>query len=273
MSSKPSWSRHAYSTENALQSYDFYIPTSKSQDRGQVWVIYIHGGYFRDPDVLADSFHATVAELESPAHANAVQQVAGYATINYRLSKHSDRTQPPETSPHDLRDAHWPQHLDDVMSALQHLQHEYKFGSDYLLVGHSVGAQMALLAALQAKNHNIQAPKVVLGLSGIYDFPLIHKDLPTYKEMTFTAMEQGEEGAASPALRSAKEYEEAGVQKMVLGHSKDDGLVPWNQFEVMLTVIPVRTEGMELFGGHNDIWKDGKESARAVLKALEDFPS
>jgi acetyl esterase/lipase len=260
----------AYAGDNYLQTYNVYNGC-EGKNGTNTWVVYIHGGYFRDPLVLADSFHATV----NGSLANSPD--ISFATIDYRLSAHSAHPQAADTPAFDLRNARWPQHLDDVFVALKQLQTKYKFGSNYILVGHSVGAQMALLAALKATERDFAAPKLVLGLSGIYDFPMIHEAHPEYKPITFNAIEEGEEIAASPARYSVQDYKDAGVLQVILGHSKDDGLVPWNQVDRMEAVLSQDDAGyvqtLELFGAHNDIWRDGRESARALEAALEIFNS
>jgi acetyl esterase/lipase len=268
------WQRHIrYGKDNVLQDYDVFLPAKQGHpQRSSPWIIYIHGGFFRDPLVLADSFHATVDLIQASEHG---KHIAGYATLNYRLSKHVNHAQPPDTPEYDLRNASWPQHLDDVLSGIKQLQSTYKFGSDYILAGHSVGAQLALLVALKAQEHGFPAPAFVLGLSGIYDFPLIHKDFPAYKALTFNAMKEGEEVAASPVNYKVEDYKRAGVQHVMLGHSKDDGLVPWNQVDAMVEVLEKSAKGkdfvsvVELHGAHNDIWRDGKESSRAIIAALQ----
>lgn len=269
------WSTNIkYGNDNFLQDYDVFIP-SKSADSNKPapWVVYIHGGFFRDPNVLADTFHATVDVIESSGEGSQ-PHVAGYATINYRLSKHTNFPQPSDTPAYELRNAVWPEHLDDVLNGIKQLQTTYGFGSNYVLAGHSVGAQLALLVAVKAEEHGIAVPAVVLGLSGIYDFPLIHRDHPEYKALTFNAMKEGEEVAASP-ITWAEKYELLGIKHVMLGHSKDDGLVPWNQVDVMVEALEKASKGkdyvsvVELHGAHNDIWRDGKESARAILAALE----
>lgn len=258
-----------YAHDNFLQTYDVFPTTNNGP-----WVVLIHGGFFRDPRVLAKSLHATVEQLQTNYNSLS-SRVAGYATLNYRLSKHPEYPQDSETTDFQLRNASWPQHLDDVMQGLSQLQNTYGFGTNYILAGHSVGAQLALLTALKASKHGIVAPKVIVGKSGVYDFPLLHQVYPDYKALTFNAMREGEELDTSPALYAAEEYEKAGVQKVVLAHSRDDGLVGWDQVERMQEVLRESQAGkgyvtvVELYGAHNNIWEDGKESARAISVALE----
>lgn len=154
------------------------------------------------------------------------------------------------------------------------MQTEYSFGPNYVLVGHSVGATLAFLTAIKGiKSHGIVPPKAFLGLSGIYDFPLIHMSHPEYEALTFNAMARGEEGIASPALAEAQAYKAAGVSRILLAHSKDDELVPWSQLDRMKNVLELGGEGyvqmFEIFGKHDDPWADGRDVARAVIATIE----
>jgi acetyl esterase/lipase len=269
-----------YASENYLQTYDVFPtnPSDTPSSNSKYWLIYIHGGFFRDPLVDAASYHATVSHLHSAYKQQHLSNIAGYASINYRLSTHPDHPQASETPAFSRRQAAWPDHLNDVLTALAALQARYGFGSRYVLAGHSVGAQLALLASLRGaaqEEVKLQPPTLVLGMSGIYDFPLIHEDHPEYKALTFGAMREGEEVLASPARYEVSEYARAGVKGVVLAHSRDDGLVTWNQVERMAAVLGVKGSGggefvrvLELQGEHNDIWRDGRESSRAVLEAL-----
>ncbi|KIW13659.1 hypothetical protein PV08_08850 [Exophiala spinifera] len=261
-----------YASNNYLQTYDVYL-ADETRSADGCWLIYIHGGFFRDALVDSISFHPTVSLLTQ----NSSKLIAGYASLNYRLSPSSKNPQDPSsTPPFELRAAVWPDHLDDVCAGLRHLQTTYSFGSNYVLAGHSVGATLALLAAIKGpQSHDVVPPKAVLGLSGIYDFPLLHESHPEYEALTFNAMKRGEEVDASPAVYDAQTYRAAGVAKVLLAHSKDDGLVPWNQVDRMKEILVKGEEDyvnvLELFGKHNDIWADGKEVARAfdaILKTL-----
>ncbi|EXJ79538.1 hypothetical protein A1O3_07817 [Capronia epimyces CBS 606.96] len=271
-----------YAHDNFLQTYDVYlvdqpaVPSSTVEPAEKIWFIYIHGGFFRDVLVDSASLHPAVSLLTATAAADSSVQknIAGFASLNYRLSPSAKVPQDPSTPAFDLRAAVWPQHLDDVCAGIRHLQAAFSFGANYILAGHSVGATVALLAAIKGKqSHGIIPPKAVLGLSGIYDFPLLHESHPEYEALTFNAMKRGEEVAASPAIYDVQTYKEAGVSQVLLAHSKDDGLVPWNQVEAMETVLVPGGEGyvrvLELFGKHNQIWADGTELSRAVTAAVE----
>jgi pimeloyl-ACP methyl ester carboxylesterase len=156
-----------------------------------------------------------------------IDDISGYASINYRLSPHPQKSpQNPHTTPaYELRNAKWPDHLHDVLAGIAHLQQKYAFGERYLLVGHSIGATMALLSTLAAASARsfttstgtgtttttttahgdgdrtqqtpppklllplpaIEPPLAVLGVSGIYDFPTLHDSFPSYVDLTRNA--------------------------------------------------------------------------------------
>ncbi|EHY53845.1 Kynurenine formamidase [Exophiala dermatitidis] len=207
--------RHQYAMDNILQSYEIYIPEADTSHHGRrhsnapkqkYWVVYIHGGYFRDPSVTSASFYPALSQLvyssdhhhlhlphiHNPfehqrhhededgqehvtnpfsdprhrygelhdSHDSDIEDghddedirpyIAGYASINYRLSPHHQKApqDPTKTPKYELRDARWPDHIHDVVQAIAHLQQKYGFGENYLLVGHSVGATMAVLSTL-----------------------------------------------------------------------------------------------------------------------------
>ena len=271
----------AYTPRDTPMGTGTHTPTPK------YWVVYIHGGYFRDPKVQNDSFHPALGQLTNPhhgdSHIRAVQEhIAGYASINYRLSPHERYPEDEKTDAYERRNAKWPEQLDDVLSALRWLQGKYGFGERYLLVGHSVGATMALLACLKGKESKIEPPLAILGVCGIYDFDALHKSFGSeYEYLTKNAGLTPESWKqASPALRERKEYEEKwskGRKRwFLLAQSKTDGLVDWGQVEEMQKVFEGEgTEGgevlvdvVEVKGKHNEVWEKGKELARCVAMGV-----
>jgi len=319
--------RHQYAQEHILQSYDLYVPELDSphlsDTKSKIWILYIHGGYFRDPTVSSSSFYPALARLvatkaksngrhlhhvkhhmPSPDETDITPCVAGYASINYRLSPDPQKSpqDPASTSGYELRTAKWPDHLHDVLTAIAHLQAKYGFGERYLLVGHSVGATMALLSTIAAKEGlttspssvsplpRIEPPLAVLGVSGIYDFPALHESVSSYVELTRNAIpDVRDDKLASPARHKKAEYIDVWAQgrrrALVMAHSKDDGWVDWRQVEEMRDVFAQVEDSasteidlriVELNGSHNDIWEKGTELARAIresvaiLRSLED---
>ncbi|OCT49298.1 hypothetical protein CLCR_04902 [Cladophialophora carrionii] len=303
--------RHQYAQDNILQSYELYIPEVDHKHQAEAnankyWVIYVHGGYFRDPYVSSSSFYPALGILASehhrrhifknngpPSHPGDITPyIAGYATVNYRLSPHPGKApQDPDTTPaYELRNAKWPEHIYDVLAAIAHLQNKYGFGERYLLVGHSVGATMGLLSVLAAEKApfstvsglempTIEPPMAILGVSGIYDFPLIHESVPDYVGLTRNAIHhEADVALASPAKYTAKDYVSSWTgggktkRALVIAHSRDDGWVDWKQPEAMENVlksesaIDVRVSEMQ--GQHNDIWEKGTELARVVVEAV-----
>lgn len=223
--------------------------------------------------------------------------------MNYRLSPHKDKApqDPAKTSVYELRDAKWPDHMHDVLAAIAHMQAKYRFGDKYLLVGHSVGATMAVLSALAGhaapfsrtqgveKLPKIEPPTAVLGVSGIYDFPLLHESFPDYFGLTRNAIpNEADDALASPARYTAKEFSESWTaatdgkeskrktKALVIAHSRDDGLVDWRQVEAMHAVFgegkqaapDISVKFVELKGLHADIFEKGTELARAIAEAV-----
>ncbi|EXJ57098.1 hypothetical protein A1O7_07442 [Cladophialophora yegresii CBS 114405] len=303
--------RHQYAQDNILQSYELYIPehdqTHLADAKGnKYWVIYIHGGYFRDPYVSSSSFYPALGILASEKDhghdpkdngqqfqaSDITPYIAGYATVNYRLSAHMQKApQDPDTTPtYELRNAKWPEHIYDVLAAIAHLQNKYAFGERYLLVGHSVGATMGLLSVLAAEKApfstisglempTIEPPMAILGVSGIYDFPRLHESVPDYVGLTRNAIHsEADVALASPAKYTERDYVHTwtggGKKKraLVIAHSRDDGWVDWKQPEAMESVLKsqpaINVRVCEMKGQHNDIWEKGTELARVVVEAV-----
>lgn len=282
--------RHQYASDNIMQSYDILIPERAASDstspdaanEEQYWIVYVHGGYFRDPKVDSTSFKPTISILESiPASSDRVK-ISGYCSINYRLSSHPGHPQSPSTPAYTLNNARWPAQPSDILRALSHLQSHHSAAKKYILVGHSVGATLSFLAALQTadkkSNISVAPPAAVVGVSGIYDFPAIHESNPEYEDMTKNAMEAKYYEEASPACYDVATYTKKwtvkdGERVVVLAHSRDDGLVGWDQIEEMQKVFEgqpgFNTKLVELKGIHNGIWEKGAELARAITETLE----
>ena len=309
--------RHQYAADNIWQSYELYLPNHTVDQNPQFWILYIHGGYFRDDSVTAASFQPALAQLiKTPKYGLSLSHlaklgddqedissyVAGYASINYRLSPRPQKSpQGPKTPAYELRNAEWPDHVHDVLMAIAHLQDKYGFEDRYLLVGHSVGATMALLSTLSSTkpltsdisvcSPKIHPPLAVLAVSGIYDFGLLHDSNPDsgYDELTRNAIRRPEDiDLASPARYPLTDYNQIwahGGKKtaLIVAHSKDDGLVDWNQVEAIQKVFghpkgsdlnvgeqsaPIGFRVIEINGAHNDIWGHGTALAKVIRRAI-----
>lgn len=317
--------RHQYGQDNILQSYDVYIPDhgqgpeaavtttdamaddeggedGQRKEKEKYWVLFIHGGYFRDANVCSTSFIPALSKIALSSSTTAPtssvsSSIAGYASINYRLSPHpNDPQDPTTTSTYELRDAKWPEHMHDVLAAIAHLQHKHRFGNRYLLVGHSVGATMALLATLSSDPSDsssssfassvvkIDPPLAVLGVSGIYDFPALHARFPSYVALTRNAKiaTTMDDVRASPARYDLGRYETewasnvpGGKVGVVLAHSRNDGLVDWGQVEIMNDVLTNSTttttvsDGKDRAGKRQGHGGKGEGKAQVEVNVLE----
>ncbi|KPI36201.1 Kynurenine formamidase [Cyphellophora attinorum] len=316
--------RVQYASENILQSYELFIPPPPASESDsaipppysekhpstpsfpikRLWIIFIHGGYFRDPSILASSFHATLSLLTDPNSPDqqilALQRhTAGYVSINYRLAPHEAHPQDPTTTPsYEMRNARWPEILGDVLNALRHFQAKHpstRPGGDegYVLVGHSVGATLAMNALLHMQNQEGIAPPVgIVGVSGIYDFIRLHETFPGYDAMTRNAVDEEDWEGISVARKRRGEIEaawaaaggEGGGKEnkrwLLLAHSKEDTLVDWGQLEAMANVfkmdsskdgpaaVTVKCDVEEIKGKHNACWEDGRELARVIERCV-----
>lgn len=255
--------KHQYASDNILQYYEVYIPdvNERNSTSQNYWVIYLHGGYYRDPDIQAASFNKTLSALISnPLYLHTRLSIAGYASINYRLSPHPKHPQNPEKTPdYEMHTARHPDHINDVIAGIAELQKKYGFGSNYLLAGHSVGATLAFQVALCQKaswqppfsptsttaERSIDPPSAILGLNGIYSFPTLHQSFPSYVGMTSGALGSSAKvhASASPASYIASTYLSTwapshGRQRIIiLASSPQDRLLDHKQVDVMLDAL------------------------------------
>lgn len=122
----------------------------------------IHGGAWRSPTETAENFLSPVSSTmySSPFYTPGVtKEIAGWASISYRLSPHPRYPQDPNTTdPCELRDAKHPEHIRDVRSALRLLQKTYGFGRRYILAGHSCGATLSFQCVMPEFDINTGGP-------------------------------------------------------------------------------------------------------------------
>ena len=232
--------------------------------------------------------------LTHPSLKKVANQIAGYASINYRLSRHSDFPQDRDkTSDYEMRDAKHPDHINDVLNALHNLQQRHGFGDRYLLLGHGCGATIALQVAMSRKwtrsgpvldsaDDNIKPPIAILGIDGIYDIPLLRNrnmGLKRYQVMIEGAFGNDEPDweAASPATwtKYAETWKEGRLVMLV--HSREDELLDWSQLEAMErcwsekqesgdTLIEMKIQ--EIKGRHAEIWQKGVGMAGPIAEAI-----
>lgn len=277
-----------YSDESSLNTLDICLPRARDRsDSTNLWILYIHGGAWRDPAITSTSFNKTLSKLlDSPVNNN----ITGYASLNYRLSPYPSHSTDPSNPSDPARNAKHPDHINDILTAILYLQETYNFEDRYILIGHSCGATLALQTTMKrywgaqyestfALSLNMVPPLAIVGLEGIYDIPAIvknHQDQPMYRDFVTNAFGPSGWDEVSPANAS---YEEswADGRLVVLAHSKEDSLVEDEQWEQMKAALEKqgwgergerRVEFLEVQGDHNEVWETG-DAARAVEFAVK----
>lgn len=301
--------RVAYvSNPTYLHTLDLWVPkaANSSDDappaagqmptRAGPWVIYIHGGAWRDPLVDSSSFAPTALTLLSTKGDTAI---AGVASINYPLSSHPNHPTHPApprdpSEPIDVaRNAKHPDHIVAVISALDYLQTSLGVAHDYVLSGHSCGATLSFQVAMDASRWTaagcgaeavpaIKKPSTLVGLNGLYDLAhfLDHPDeshaslVPVYDAFTRGAFGDDEnvwkQVCPTDVDDWSKEWPEGKVIYVV--QSKEDGLVPYSQTELMKQRLAetstVEVRELEAGGDHNDLWGKGTRLAEILLEVV-----
>lgn len=266
-----------------------------AQPKGSYWVIFLHGGAWRDPEVDSQFFIPTVKKLLSDSSATkSLPPITAFASINYRLSAYPHLTcskgRRTSSFGDNSRTAVHPAHINDVLSAIFYLQTTYGFDSEYLLVGHSCGATLALQSIMRAWEgapQSVTKPCAVAGVEGIYDLMELsdsHETVKIYAEFLKGAfgLDREKWGPASPTPFLRKEgmtlpqiWPEAKV--LVLAHSRDDELVEKEQTEALFEIVSSSEHRSEtrhdellwITGRHDEIWEDGTQMAVVVKRALE----
>ena len=178
------------------------------QHQPAVWIVYIHGGAWRDPLIDASSFAPTATKIllhhhhhhhHHQARSSSSSSIAGLASLNYRLSPHPRHPPPAAGSDDDdddarARSARHPDHIADVLAGLSFLRrivccHNHNHSRcrhRWILAGHSCGATLAFQSVMDpsrwfaaggdlssspsssAVAADVDADAVV-GFSGLYD--------------------------------------------------------------------------------------------------------
>jgi kynurenine formamidase len=231
---------------------------------------YIHGGAWWSRTITASSFSLTVHDFLSSA--STLSNIAGFASLNYRLSTPTPR----ETFQH-------PTHLNGVIAGLRYLQKTYEIGEKYILVGHSCGTTLAFQIP---DGPGLVPPAGMLGVEGIYDLGRLrddYKEVPMYQHFLESAFGKDEEAwkLASPTTQVSEigfAWQKARV--VALTQSNEDELVNIDQRDLMWEVIKKsdaegrKDEKIELVGNHDEIWNEGdpetqlKVAIEEVLKLL-----
>ncbi|KAK8189935.1 Alpha/Beta hydrolase protein [Phyllosticta capitalensis] len=290
---------------NALQNLTLWIPSSSPAGsaantptdylppRPGPWVIYIHGGAWRDPLVDATAFEPTVEHLLK-THASTFSKLGGIASLNYTLSPHPKHPTHASSPQDPSRNARHPDHIRDVLTGLAYLQQNFGFGSNYVLAGHSCGATLAFQVAMDhakwgeaAVALRVEKPRTVVGLDGLYDMPGIIKE-PGEKHAalkdvydSFTRGAFGDDEAVwhtiSPVSVENWKAEWKEGTRVVLTQSKEDSLVPYEQTTKMLAMLTLsRSLGLQIKevpcgGDHNELWQKGDRLAEIVADVVEEI--
>jgi len=300
---------------NSLQTLDIWIPrVDASPDESKVptesgvhsnglpWIVYIHGGAWRDPEITSTSFTSTVQSLLSTQSTRA--RIGGLVSLNYSLSpypNHPSNPSPPNNpseEPDSSRLVHHPQHIIDVITALIFLQRAGALTHSYTLVGHSAGATLAFQSIMRGAEwfqreeylSSLLPPRCILGVNGLYDLPTLIDDpgpkhrplIPIYDEIlvgAFCADPRQKAScvkvltSASPALGAAVQH----CREFILAQSLEDTLVPYSQTETMLrhlgslkeTDPKVVVRQVDISGDHDDLWQQGHRLAEILRDVLD----
>ncbi|PGH15586.1 hypothetical protein AJ79_02368 [Helicocarpus griseus UAMH5409] len=295
---------HRYGQENILQNVSVYLPRSVLQKNlsTDVWILYIHGGAWRDPEITSTSFEPALEAIVSNYGSGLTLGIAGLASIDYRLTAHPDFPQDPlKTKPAHLRKALHPDHLNDVHRAIAFLQNKYGFAERYILVGHSCGATLAFQTVMKPISNDraesddgpgakAQQPMAIVGVDGIYDLRLLRDHFNQYPiYQTFIEAAFGSEDVwdvVSPATVKGQSGIEGGWSNgrlAVLAHSEGDELVDMGQLRVMsITTERWRAADTQeqlrsvlllddLKGGHDDVWSKGEELAQVITRTVNEL--
>ncbi|KAF3078660.1 hypothetical protein TWF569_011941 [Orbilia oligospora] len=255
-----------------LQTMDIHLPSYKLRSlHDKKWIIFIHGGAWRDPsNSKADATRLLHAIIHTPNNTT----LCG-ATLNYRLSP-SDR-EPGNNARH-------PDHIADVLTGITFLQQKYQFGRNYILVGHSAGATLALQSLRSIYNgRNIDSaipsavpflpgglPRAVVCTEGIYNLLDLVDEYPQYTSFVENAFGPPSRVwfDASPTCLPGWKSEYDG--RIVILQSTEDELLSLRQATGFVKAL--EAEGVnvdvEIVGGrHDDVFK-GEELVVVVKKVL-----
>ncbi|KAF4549562.1 Hypothetical protein D9617_21g097830 [Elsinoe fawcettii] len=252
----------AYSVKSIRNVLNICLVDKEASSR-KLWIIYIHGGAWRDPRINASSFNRTQSLL---LDSDLKSHISGLASIDYRLSPHPefppDHAEFPSDPARPSRNARHPDHINDILTAISYLQNKYNFASNYVLAGHSCGATLALQVAMSRHwdrigpssspiDPSIPAPSppiTILGLEGIYDLPAIiayNSSIPIYEEFTRGAFRQrhqapspGEQAVdvwtnVSPTSGDYSAHKWPEGRFVLIAHSHEDEQVEWQQVELI----------------------------------------
>lgn len=260
-----------------LNTVEVHIPRGNMpahEEKSRPWLVFIHGGAWRSPSVSATSFVPALRLLESPSELPQMSRIAGYASVNYRLSPYPSHPSAPSEPGDPARNVQHPTHVRDVLDSLAFLQETYGFGENYILAGHSAGASLAwhvIMSRWRRPSHvedggpssRDKSPSLPLGilcLAGIYDLVGLHDrhtDNPVYEDILYSAFPDGPETWSSISPTTWLGGSPGILDKVwpngrliLVGHSRDDELVEEEQ----------ALELMQALKKHDNVTDDSTDS-------------
>ncbi|KAF5025892.1 hypothetical protein F66182_2011 [Fusarium sp. NRRL 66182] len=233
---------------------------------------FIHGGAWRDPRNDENDFTETIKRVVISG-AVATLEIAGFISIDYRLSPHPD-------FPRDSGEARHPDHVQDIWSALNFLQDKYELSNNYILVGHSAGATLAFQLLMGddvlASHPEGPLPTAIIAVSSIVDLVGLN-DRHDGQYAGFIQAAFGEDKSAweqaSPARFSSSFKDRWASGKLViLAWSSEDTLIDEPEIDSMASLLSKQGLKVEvnkdLRGEHDFVWQDGSQVARLVITAI-----
>ena len=253
------------------------------------FLVHVHGGAWRDPQLNAASIEPTVAHaFSTPGGAGSIVAIA---SLNYTLTQFPTHPSLPYDASKNAhadpaREAVHPQHVRDVLQGLDLLRALGLRDNSYVLSGHSCGACLAFQAVLQAPRHyglvnvsDAPCPAALLGVNGLYDLPALVDDLGVshehlreeYRMMLSNAFgpDRSTWPAASPAYFEPATVSERVSQGyaprlVVVEQSADDQLVPMNQLEKLQANL-TKVSGLQVSQGHRATGKHAEPWQRGDM--------
>ena len=234
---------------------DLSLPRNGVSDGPVFWVVYLHGGAWRDPKQKSDEGHCLLRALPAKVGDS---WIAG-ASINYRLST-------------DDTSVRHPDHLNDVTSAIQFLAANYSL-ERMVLVGHSCGATLAIQLYPILR-------RLIYGfvlLNGIYDLEALVEEYPEYNgfvEAAFGPLDRSDWQAPSPThvMRRLQVPVHHRAERFVVCHSAEDELLSMAQTHLFLDVLKQESTPhytfVEIAGLHDD--SPTSERTNAIVSELLD---
>ncbi|KAJ3486785.1 hypothetical protein NLG97_g6545 [Lecanicillium saksenae] len=250
------------------------------------WLIFIHGGAWRDPLNKPTDFAPSIRQLMGDG--SLPETVRGFISLDYRLSPCDDEWPQclDETPATEQRVARHPDHIHDVRSAMDFLSQRFDLDDKYILIGHSAGAMLAFQLLMSNAQWQLQSrvafpkPAAIIGISGIYDLVNLNRRFGgNYTGFISDAFGEDEDvwTKASPA-----QYEDSFMQPLLphdtplwLAISPEDTLIDLAETDTMANKL--REDGFlpsvvkYLEGEHDFVWQDGSQIATLVHRVLAEL--